>query len=171
PAGRPRLRRRALRRRRHDGPRRLPRAARAGRGGTARARAVRRRALRRDTAGARAGGRPPRRRARRGARPARGAPLRSVDFLKATVLASAGAATALAAVTVAGAVNSDDQLLVPAIAAWWLIAAALGLWFGRGARINHDIERLLAQARAATSLPEQRSGRIMLNRLWPLLVV
>jgi hypothetical protein len=74
-------------------------------------------------------------------------------------------------VTVAGAVNSDDQVLVPAIAAWWLLAALLGLWLGRGARINRDIERLLADARAATSLPEQRSGRIMLNRLWPLLVV
>jgi hypothetical protein len=74
-------------------------------------------------------------------------------------------------VTVAGAVNSDDQVLVPAIAAWWVAAAALGLWFGRGARVNRDIERLLAQARAATSLPEQRSGRVMLNRLWPLLIV
>jgi hypothetical protein len=74
-------------------------------------------------------------------------------------------------VTVAGAVNSDDQVLVPAIAAWWLLAALLGLWLGRGARINRDIERLLADARAATSLPEQQSGRIMLNRLWPLLVV
>jgi hypothetical protein len=68
-------------------------------------------------------------------------------------------------------VNSDDQLLVPAIAAWWVIAAGLGFWLGRGGRVNRDIERLLAQARAATSLPEQRSGRVMLNRLWPLLLV
>jgi hypothetical protein len=62
-------------------------------------------------------------------------------------------------------------VLVPAIAAWWVLAALLGLWFGRGSRVNRDIERLLAQARAATSLPEQQSGRVMLNRLWPLLVV
>ena len=67
--------------------------------------------------------------------------------------------------------NSDDQVLVPAIAAWWVLAAALGLWFGRGTRVNRDIERLLTHARAATSLPEQRSGRVMLNRLWPLLIV
>jgi hypothetical protein len=87
------------------------------------------------------------------------------------VLASAGAATALAAITVVGAVNHSDQLLVPVIAGWWVIAALLGLWLGRGGRANRDIARLLAPARAATSLPEQRPGLIMLNRLWPLLVV
>jgi hypothetical protein len=96
--------------------------------------------------------------------------VRFVDFLKATVLASAGAATALAAVTVAGAANHDDQVLVPAIAAWWLFAAALGMWLGRGQRANRDIARLLTQARAATSLPEHSPSRVLLNRLWPLLL-
>jgi len=86
------------------------------------------------------------------------------------VLAAAGAATALAAVTVAGAVNSSDQTLVPVIAGWWLVAVLLGLWLGRGARANRDIARLLTQARAATSLPEQQPGRVLLNRLWPLVV-
>jgi len=80
-------------------------------------------------------------------------------------------ATALAALTVAGAANRDDQLLVPVIAGWWVVAAGLGLWLGRGNHANRDIARLLAQARTATSLPEQRPGLIMLNRLWPLLVV
>jgi hypothetical protein len=74
-------------------------------------------------------------------------------------------------VTVAGAVNSSDQTLVPVIAAWWVVAALLGLWFGRGGRANRDIARLLAQSRAATSLPEQQPGRVMLNRLWPLLLI
>jgi hypothetical protein len=87
------------------------------------------------------------------------------------VLASAGAATALGAVTVAGAANANDSLLVPVVAGWWLLAAALGLWLGRGSRANRDIARLLAEARAATSLPEQRPGRILLNRLWPLLLL
>jgi hypothetical protein len=73
-------------------------------------------------------------------------------------------------VTVAGAVNSSDQVLVPAIASWWVLAALLGLWLGRGGRANRDIARLLTHARAATSLPEQRPGRVMLNRLWPLLL-
>jgi hypothetical protein len=86
------------------------------------------------------------------------------------VLAAAGAATALAAVTVGGAVNDTNQTLVPVIAGWWLAAALLGLWLGRGSRANRDIARLLTQARAATSLPEQRPGRVLLNRLWPLLV-
>jgi hypothetical protein len=86
------------------------------------------------------------------------------------VLAAAGAATALATVTVAGAVNDTNQTLVPVIAGWWLVAALLGLWLGRGSRANRDIARLLTQARAATSLPEQRPGRVLLNRLWPLLL-
>ena len=72
--------------------------------------------------------------------------------------------------TVAGAANNDDQLLVPLIAAWWLSAAALGMWLGRGQRANRDIARLLTQARAATSLPEHSPSRILLNRLWPLLL-
>jgi hypothetical protein len=87
------------------------------------------------------------------------------------VLASAGAATALGAVTVAGASGDHDALLVPVLAIWWLLAAALGMWLGRGSRANRDIARLLTQARAASSLPEQRPGLILLNRLWPLLVV
>ena len=88
------------------------------------------------------------------------------------MLASAGAATALGAVTVAGAANGDrDALLVPVLAVWWLLAAVFGMWLGRGSRANRDIARLLTQSRAATSLPEQRPGLILLNRLWPLLLV
>ena len=86
------------------------------------------------------------------------------------MLAAAGAATALAAVTVAGAVNDTNQTLVPVIAGWWLAASLVGLWLGRGSRANRDIARLLTQARAASSLPEQRPGRVLVNRLWPLLV-
>jgi hypothetical protein len=87
------------------------------------------------------------------------------------VLASAGAATALGAVTVAAATNAENSTLVPVLAGWWLVAAGLGMWLGRGTRANRDIARVLADARAATSLPEQRPGLILLNRLWPLLVV
>jgi hypothetical protein len=47
----------------------------------------------------------------------------------------------------------------------------LGLWLGRGTNTNRDIARLLAQARSATSLPEHAPGWVLLNRLWPLLVV
>jgi hypothetical protein len=71
---------------------------------------------------------------------------------------------------VAGAANERDNLLVPVIAAWWVVALAWGFVIGRGSRTNVQIERLLATARAATSLPEQRPGTVLLNRLWPLLL-
>jgi hypothetical protein len=86
------------------------------------------------------------------------------------VFISAGAATALAAVTVAGAANRDESLLVPVVAAWWVVATLYGLWLGRKNDASPPIARLLAQARSATVLPQDRPGTILLNRLWPLLV-
>ena len=83
---------------------------------------------------------------------------------------SAGAATALAAVTVAGAANRSESLLVPIIAAWWVLATLYGLWLGRKHETSPPIAKLLADARTATVLPEVRPGLILLNRLWPLLV-
>ena len=82
------------------------------------------------------------------------------------MLGSAGAATALAAVTVAAAVHTSDDLLVPVIAGWWVVALIWGFVLGRGSRTNQSIERLLAGARSATSLPEQRPGTVLLNRLF-----
>jgi len=86
------------------------------------------------------------------------------------VFISAGAATALAAVTVAGAANRSESLLVPIIAAWWVLATLYGLWLGRKHETSPPIAKLLADARSATVLPEVRPGLILLNRLWPLLV-
>jgi len=85
------------------------------------------------------------------------------------VFVSAGAATALAAVTVAGAASESRSLLVPVVAGWWLAAAAVGLWIGRKHTASSPISRLLADAKQAKSLPEPRPGLILLNRLWPLL--
>lgn len=59
---------------------------------------------------------------------------------------------------------------MPVVAGWWLAAAALGLWIGRGYETNPPIARLLAGARAATTLPEPRPGFVLVNRLWPLLL-
>jgi hypothetical protein len=56
------------------------------------------------------------------------------------------------------------------LAGWWIAATGIGLWFGRGSGTNRDIARLLAAARTATSLPEHSPARILLNRLWPLLI-
>ena len=92
------------------------------------------------------------------------------DFLKATVMTSAAAATLLAAITVAAAGSNDDPLLVPFAAGWWLIAAAVGTVLGRRAETSPPIARLLAAARSTKALPEVRPSRMLLNRLWPLLL-
>ena len=96
--------------------------------------------------------------------------MRFTDFLKATVLTSAAAATLLAAISVAAASSHDDPLLVPFAAGWWLLAAAVGIALGRRAETSPPIARLLAGARSTKALPEVRPSRILLNRLWPLLL-
>jgi hypothetical protein len=96
--------------------------------------------------------------------------VRFVDFLKATVLLSAASASALAVVTVAGAASRGDSHVVPVSAAWWVVAGLTGLMLGRRAETNPPIARLLANARMQPGLPELRPGRILLNRLWPLLL-
>jgi hypothetical protein len=96
--------------------------------------------------------------------------VRFVDFLKATVLLSAGAATALAAVTVLAAGADADATLVLVVAGWWVLAAVTGIVLGRRAETTPPIARLLAGARSTSALPEQAPGRLLVNRLWPLLV-
>lgn len=97
--------------------------------------------------------------------------MRFVDFLRAAVLLCGGSATALAAVTVlaSGSDQSGDTLVL-VIAGWWLLAAVIGAWLGRQAQTNSPIARLLASAKSTTSLPEQRPGSLLLNRMWPLLL-
>ena len=97
--------------------------------------------------------------------------MRFPDFLRTTVLISAAAATALAAVTLAGSSGANDDLLVPFAAGWWVFAAVIGAWLGRRGTTSSPIASLLAGARTQTTLPELDPGRTVLNRLWPLLVV
>ena len=96
--------------------------------------------------------------------------MRFVDFLKTTVLLSAGAATALAAVTVLAAGEHSEERLLPFAVGWWAIAALIGLRLGRRAETNPPIARLLSGATASPTLPEHRPSAILLNRLWPLLL-
>jgi hypothetical protein len=96
--------------------------------------------------------------------------MRFTDFLKATVLTSAAAATLLAAFTVLAATSHSDDRLVPFSAAWWIVAGLSGALLGRRATTTEAIGRLLADARPATALPEGRVGRLLVNRLWPLLL-
>jgi hypothetical protein len=92
------------------------------------------------------------------------------DFLKATVLLSAGTATLLAAVTVIGLSREPDRTLLLFCAFWWVGAVLIGIWLGRRAETSPPIARLLATARTQTTLPELRPGTTIVNRLWPLLL-
>jgi hypothetical protein len=94
--------------------------------------------------------------------------VRFADFLRTTVLMSAAAASALAAVTLAGAVGGGHGLLVPIAAGWWVASGLIGLWLGRRAETSPPIATLLASARSQSSLPEVNPARVVLNRLWPL---
>jgi hypothetical protein len=96
--------------------------------------------------------------------------VRFTDFLKATVLTSAGAATALAALTVAGASSKGDTTVVFVALGWWAVAGVIGTRLGRGHGTTPPIAHLLTEARTETTLPEVRPGRVLLNRLWPLLL-
>lgn len=97
--------------------------------------------------------------------------MRFVDFLKTTVLLSAGAATVLALVTVLSVTAGSGSQLALLSIVWWAIAALIGLTLGRGAAASPPIARLLAGARATNALPEHRPAAILLNRLWPLLAL
>ena len=95
--------------------------------------------------------------------------MRFGDFLKATVLLSAGAATLLAALAVIGLAREGDRTLVVFSAVWWTGSVLIGVWFGRRAEASPPIARLLATARTQTMLPELRPSLTILNRLWSLL--
>ena len=96
--------------------------------------------------------------------------MRFADLLRTTVLLSAGAATTLAVITVAAASTEGDERLVIYAAGWWFVAALIGAFVGRRAQVTTQIGRLLADAKAATMMPEHRPGAVLVNRLWPLLV-
>jgi hypothetical protein len=97
--------------------------------------------------------------------------MRFTDFLRTTVYISLASASALAAVTVVGAGDVGDEVVVLVAFGWWVIAGAFGILLGRGAETSPPIATLLATARSQTTLPELSPGRTVLNRLWPLLVL
>jgi hypothetical protein len=97
--------------------------------------------------------------------------VRFTDFLKTTVLLTAGEATALAAVTILAAAGKDDSVTIVFSLAWWAVAAIVGAWIGRASRPSTRIASLLAEAGTSHGLPEVRPAAVLLNRLWPLAVV
>jgi hypothetical protein len=96
--------------------------------------------------------------------------VRFADFLRTTVLISAAAASALAAVTLAGVAGGDHGPVVLVAAGWWVAGGLIGLWLGRRHQTSPPIAALLANARTQSSLPEVNPARTVLNRLWPLLL-
>jgi hypothetical protein len=95
--------------------------------------------------------------------------VRFADFLRATVLASAGAATLLAVLTLLGISRDEQPAIVDVSVGWWIASVAIGLWLGRHGGTSPAIARLLADARTQTTLPELRPAATLLNRLWGLL--
>jgi hypothetical protein len=91
------------------------------------------------------------------------------DFLRATVLLSAGSATLLAALTVINLSREYDPTLLIFSGVWWGGAILIGIWLGRRNETSPPIRRLLLNARSQTMLPELRPGLTLINRLWPLL--
>jgi hypothetical protein len=96
--------------------------------------------------------------------------MRFSDLLRSTVLICAAAATVLALVTIAGGDNNDDPLLVTFAAIWWVAAAVFGGLIGRRQTTSRQIAVLLASARTQATLPEINPSRVVLNRLWPIIV-
>jgi hypothetical protein len=86
-----------------------------------------------------------------------------------TVMLSAASASALGAVTLVGAADTGDALVVPVGAGWWVLAGLIGIWVGRRAETSPPIASLLATASTRATLPELNPSRTLLNRLWPLL--
>jgi hypothetical protein len=91
------------------------------------------------------------------------------DLLRMTVLLAAGAATALAAITVVSATGADDTLTLYVAAGWWFVALIGGIVLGRPARAVEAMRPALTEARMATALPSLGNPtRAALARLWPL---
>jgi hypothetical protein len=95
--------------------------------------------------------------------------VRFSEFLRTTVTVCAGAASALAAVTViSAAAGRGSDVLAPVAVGWWVVCSVAGLWLGRRAETSPPIASLLASARTGRSLPELNPALTLLNRLWPL---
>lgn len=90
------------------------------------------------------------------------------DLLRVSVFVTAAEATALGAITAVAANREGNTTVMLVAAAWWLVALGIGIYLGRPARAADDVRDALAQARTATSLPEQSPARIALTRLWPI---
>lgn len=95
--------------------------------------------------------------------------MRFGEFLRTAVLLSAGSATALAAITVLAASQDLEPVVVFVSVGWWTIASVVGVRLEP--RAHEAIARLMATARAQTTLPDLRPALTIVNRLWLLFLV
>jgi hypothetical protein len=92
------------------------------------------------------------------------------DFVKTTVILCAASATALAAITLLSARGAGEPGTATLAVGWWAAAVVIGVLMGRRAATSPPIARLLSGAKTVSVLPPQRPARIVLARLWPLLL-
>ena len=97
--------------------------------------------------------------------------MRFTDLLRATVLLCAGAASALMIVTLLAAGAENARVLADIATGFWALCLLAGLVISRKHEASPPVTRLLADARAATMMPEVRPGAVLLNRLWPILLI
>lgn len=97
--------------------------------------------------------------------------MRFADLLKTTVVLSMGAATTLAVLTVAAASADLAETVVFVSAGWWVLAGVIGGVMGRQTSTLPPIARVLSEAKVAKQLPDTKPGAVVLNRLWPMIVV
>ncbi|MBN8866563.1 MAG: hypothetical protein J0H98_03320 [Solirubrobacterales bacterium] len=95
------------------------------------------------------------------------------ELLRATVFLTAGGATALGAIAVIGVADAENTTILIVGAAWWLVAAWIGINLGDAERSAESMRETLAAARTVTvtspgvSMPSP--GRVAWGRLWPIL--
>jgi len=96
------------------------------------------------------------------------------ELLRATVFLAAGGATALGAIAVLGVRDAENTTILLIGAAWWVVAAWIGLALGGTERSAEAMRETLAGARTVTptspgvSMPSP--GRVAWGRLGPILV-
>ena len=90
------------------------------------------------------------------------------DLLRLTVFLTAAEATALGAISALAASRENQSTTIVIAAAWWLASVVIGIYLGRPQRSADGVREALAQARTATSLPQEDGGRIAIGRLWPI---
>lgn len=95
------------------------------------------------------------------------------ELLRATVFLAAGGATALGAIAVLGVSDTQNTTTLLIGAAWWIVAAWIGVSLGGAGRSAEAMRETLAQARTVRTdspgMSMPTPGRVAWGRLSPIL--